>query len=118
MDDGLIRCHTAYDELTKYTVNEVEYSLEEISYKFKISSRTFLRRLNEGMTPDQAIVHNPWKTDTYEYRGETNTLGYFAKKYGVNKATLHTRIKSGWCLEEALTRQPLPPKARRFGRAA
>lgn len=113
---GGAKDHTAYDELTKYTVNEVEYSLEEISYKFKISSRTFLRRLGEGMTPDQAVTHNPWKTDMYEYREETNTLGYFAKKYGVNKATLHTRIKSGWSLEEALTRQPLPPKARRFGR--
>jgi hypothetical protein len=108
---------TTYEARDKYTIDEIEYTLEEIACKFNIAPRTFLQRLKEGMSPAQAVAHNPWKDYTYEYKGEVATLGYFAKKYGVNKATLHTRIKSGWCLEEALTRQPLPPKARRFGRA-
>lgn len=109
---------TTYEARDKYTIDEIEYTLEEIACKFNIAPRTFLQRLKEGMSPAQAVAHNPWKDYTYEYKGEVATLGYFAKKYGLNKATVHARIKSGWSMEEALTRAPLPPNLRRFGRVA
>jgi len=44
-----------------------------------------------------------------EYKGEKHTLTEWAEIYGIKPETVYTRVRSGWKIEDALTR-PIHPK--------
>jgi hypothetical protein len=50
------------------------------------------------------------------FRGETMCVAAWAERIGLNESTLWCRItRSGWSVEDALTRPTLPPNKRRAG---
>ncbi len=47
--------------------------------------------------------NNTSKNIYYKFKGEKNTISNLAKKYGINRNTLRTRIHRNWSVEKALT---------------
>lgn len=62
----------------------------------------------EGTTNGVNWVRGDWDTSPvfYEYKGESRTLGDWARVKGIPSNTLKTRIKRGWSIERAIENPP------------
>jgi hypothetical protein len=50
------------------------------------------------------------KATTYLYNTERKTLKEFSEIYKINHKTLHSRLKNGWTIEEAIETPVLDPQ--------
>lgn len=83
--------------------------LEDMATKYGINKATLARRLQRGWSLEDAIVIKPGEKrgniTFITFRGLTLPLTKMAKHYGIKAATLCVRLKRGWSLEDALTKQ-------------
>ena len=83
--------------------------LEDMATKYGVNKATLARRLQRGWSLEDAIVIKPGEKrgniTFITFRGLTLPLTKMAKHYGIKAATLCVRLKRGWSLEDALTKQ-------------
>lgn len=83
--------------------------LEDMATKYGINKATLAQRLQRGWSLEDAIVIKPGEKrgniTFITFRGLTLPLTKMAKHYGIKAATLCVRLKRGWSLEDALTKQ-------------
>jgi hypothetical protein len=94
-------------------------SNSELASLAGISRQAMYVRLTDcGMSAEEAVSHqfgtqrdNP----TYTHVGITDTVAGWAKRAGMRRDTLRSRIAGGWTLERALT-EPVGPRGPRANR--
>jgi hypothetical protein len=93
----------------KYVINGKEYdNAGDIEREFGIKRSTFSRRLQQGMTPEEAvqsdvIFHKPRNTKIIDHKGrEFRNLYDACQFYKIPYGTVFARLKAGWTQEEAL----------------
>jgi len=62
------------------------------------------RKENCAWATQKAQSHNRSTTHNLTHNGTTRCVSEWARQIGVSVQTLHSRLRSGWTVEEALTR--------------
>jgi len=85
-------------------------TLVEWSEEFGIAHATIAARLNNGWSPDDALLRpvKPYtdhgaKNETITFKGKSLTLLQWAKELGIKSGTLSARRCQGWSVEKMLT---------------
>lgn len=106
---------TSFDRNIEITLGGQTKSLVEFCKEYKINYSTFLSRLDNGMSYEEALK-SPVKTEmTATIDDKTQTIKDWCKELNVNYGTVLTRIKHGMSHEDALlspkgTPLPIPKK--------
>lgn len=93
----------------KYIIDgKVYYSAKEIEREFGINVTTLSRRLQQGMTVEEAVrsdveYHRPRNTKIIDHKGrEFKNLKEACRFYKIPHGTVVARLNAGWSQEEAL----------------
>lgn len=88
----------------KFVIDGEELHWAEISRRYGISETTFMRRIDAGMSPDQA-AKAPARgySKTLTASGVTKTLAEWASEIGVTRKTIQNRIDAGWTPDQTVS---------------
>lgn len=96
-----IRGKRSNDVIVDY--NGVSKRLSDWSRDVNIEFSTLRYRLLNGWTPEEAFT-TPTKP-MYQVFGEVGSLSYFCRRFNIGKKIVSERLRSGWDLEQALTKE-------------
>lgn len=93
------------------TYNGETHCLSEWAEILGLSYYVLRSRLNNGWTVDRMFNQKPRKytgtpsksKQTFTFHGKTQSTAQWAKEFGLQFMTLHSRLKNGWSIERALT---------------
>lgn len=88
-----------------FNVGGKDYTLNELSDKYKMNRATIMQRIGNGMSIEEALsVGLNYDHHAIEIDGRTKNLKQWCKELGMPYKTVHVRIKRGWSINEALTK--------------
>ena len=101
-DCGLV-LRKARKALVKIPYKGTKKTIAELAGIAKVSREAIHRRIyTNGMTSEEAVNHIHLKK--YSAFGKTKLLPKWAKEYKIHPATIRTRLRYGYTLEDALTK--------------
>lgn len=101
-------------------IDDVEYATREAAAQaWNVPVTTFVRRLNEGFTPSEAVRVKRKGVKSVSIQGKVfHSIGEAAKFYNINYGCFQARLVKGWTAEEAagvVPRKVEPKKWRKTG---
>jgi hypothetical protein len=107
---GPRRTNLEYQHINNHflELNGESRTIAEWSRKTGIDIATISSRLELGWPVEKALTEppNPGRKSSnkfLEFNGESRTIAEWARKTGINMATISYRLKSGWAIEKALS---------------
>ncbi|MCM5569395.1 GIY-YIG nuclease family protein [Burkholderiaceae bacterium FT117] len=107
-----------HDGIEVRTSEGVFRSVSEAAARFGLKAGTIHARLRKGWSPDEAVgiakrPRSPKNTGAVSCAGERfPNIKSLAERYGLRRALVYKRIRSGWTPEQAVERQEPPPRFR------
>lgn len=99
-------------------IDEIEYATRaEAAKAWAVPVTTFIRRLNEGLTPSEAVRLGSKCKKSIAVDGKVfDSIGQAAEFYNMSYGALQARLINGWPNEEAVGLVPRKPKEKQWRR--
>lgn len=106
------------DKRRMYSFNGRMMTVDEIAEELGVHRNTIYKRMQAGMTPEEAIAMKTRRSVQYDFEGRKMNLNQIAAKTGISYSTLDDRMKRGMTLAEAIDAQKYMLSKQAIRRAA